>query len=68
MLAAASRPVTVSDPRGDAPAALDMQRLSLQRAGDGRLRASVTFAGTVRPRDLLAASGPPGSVCLRVWT
>ena len=66
--AAASRTIAISDPSGDVSGPLDLTRASLQRASDGRLRAVVTFAAKVTPRTLLAASGPPGSACLRIWT
>jgi hypothetical protein len=66
--AAASRPVVLTDPRGDVNGPLDLARVSLQRASDGRLRAAVSFAATITPKMLLASSGPPGSACLRIWT
>ena len=66
--AAAVRPAVIDDASGDVAGALDLQRVSLHRSRDGRLRAILTFVGTVSPRSLLAASGPPGSACLRVWT
>lgn len=61
-------PVTLPDARGDVKGALDMQRVSLRRAADGRLRLSVTLAAAIKPRDLLAGTGPPGSICLKLWT
>ena len=67
VLAAPSKPVLVPDATGDVSGKLDLQRLKLGIA-DGRLRAAVTFAGKVTPADMLVKSGPPGSVCLRVWT
>lgn len=67
-LAAASKPVVISEARGEDAGALDIQRVSLRRASDGRLRAAVTFASKVTPQALLAGSGPPGSACLRIWT
>jgi hypothetical protein len=67
-LAATSRPVVIGDAGGDVSGPLDLQRVTLHRSSDGRLRAIVTFVGTVSPQTLLASSGPPGSVCLRVWT
>jgi len=58
----------VRDPAGDAGSGgLDVARVSLGRAPDGRLRASVTMAKAWTPRDLLARSGPPGTICLRIW-
>jgi len=66
--AAASKTVSVLDATDDVNGALDLQGASLKRASDGRLRAVVTLAGKVDPRAMLAGSGPPGSVCLKVWT
>ncbi len=67
-LAAPSRTIVVRDRAGDVSGPLDLTRVSLQRASDGRLRAVVTFADRVRPATLLASSGPPGSTCLRIWS
>ncbi|MDQ3849933.1 MAG: hypothetical protein M3296_04880 [Actinomycetota bacterium] len=67
-LAAASRTVAVRDAKGDVAGPVDLQRVSLSRGGDGRLRFSVTLVAPLSPRDLLADAGPPGAVCLRVWT
>ena len=66
--AAASKPVVITDAREDAAGALDLTRVSFQRASDGRLRAVFSFASDVTPPMLLADSGPPGSACLRIWT
>ena len=67
-LAAPSEPVAISDPKGDVAGALDIQRIQLGVASDGRLRAVVTLTEKVDPRNLLARSGPPGSVCVKIWT
>jgi len=67
-VAAISKTVVVADAAGDVSGPLDLARVSLQRASDGRLRAVVRYAGPFAPKDLLAASGPPGSTCLRIWT
>lgn len=67
VLAAPSKPVFVRDAKGDVSGKLDVQRLKLGLA-NGRLRAVVTFVDKVTPADLFVKSGPPGSVCLRVWT
>jgi hypothetical protein len=60
--------VVVSDSAGDVDGPLDIRRVSLRRAADGRLRAVLSFQAKVTPRALLASSGPPGSACLRIWT
>ena len=67
-LAVSSKPAQFSDPKGDVSGALDVQRVSLRRASDGRLRAVVTIAAKVAPSTMLARTGPPGSVCLKFWT
>ncbi len=63
------RPVVATEKAGgaarDAP---DLTRVSLQRSRDGRLRAGISLAAELEPRDLVARSGPPGSVCLRLYT
>ena len=66
--AAASKPVIISDPDNDVSGPLDLRRVSLGRAADGRLRAALTIAQKLTPKTLLASSGPPGSACLRIWT
>jgi len=65
---AASRKIVVTDPPGDVTGPVDLTRVSLQRVPDGRLRAVLRFADKVTPKTLLASSGPPGSVCVRIWT
>ena len=67
-LAATSKTIVVSDAREDVAGPLDLQRASLSLASDGRLRAVVTLVGKVDPKALLARSGPPGSVCVKIWT
>jgi hypothetical protein len=66
--AAPSKPVAITDAGDDVGGPLDMTRISLRRAPDGRLRAALTFAAGLTPKDLLASSGPPGSACVRIWT
>jgi hypothetical protein len=61
--------VAVRDAAGDAPVGgLDLTRVQLGRAPDGHLRAALTLTAPVRAKDLLSADGPPGSICLRLWT
>jgi hypothetical protein len=73
LAAAASAPaatgdtVVVPDPV-DTAGGLDLTRVQLGRAPDGRLRAALTLAAPWRMRDLPADEGPPGSLCLRMWT
>jgi hypothetical protein len=67
-LAAPSATVKIRDAIGDVTGPLDLQRASLKRGSDGRLRVVITLAGKIGPAVLLASSGPPGSICLKVWT
>jgi hypothetical protein len=62
--------VAVRDTKGDARGdkAPDLVRASLGRGSDGRLRATFSLAAKLTPADLRATSGPPGSLCLRMWT
>lgn len=63
------KPVAARDAAGDAAdGGLDLTRVQLGLASDGRLRAAVTLAEAIEPKALLARSGPPGSICLRLWT
>ena len=66
--AAASKTVEIPDAKGDVTGVLDLQRASLNLASDGRLRAVVTVARKIDPREMLAETGPPGSVCVKLWT
>ncbi len=67
-LAATSKTLVVTDARDDVSGPLDLTRVSLQRASDGRLRAAISFKDKLTPKTLLASSGPPGSACVRIWT
>lgn len=68
VLAAVSKPAVIRDAKQDVTGALDLQRLKLSLGSDGTLRAAVTFVAKVTAADMLADAGPPGSVCLRIWT
>ena len=59
--------VVVRDPV-DTAGGFDLTRVQLGRAADGRLRAALTLSEPWRMRDLPADHGPPGSLCLRMWT
>jgi hypothetical protein len=67
-IAAPSKTVAISDRKGDVDGALDIQRAQFGIASDGRLRAVITLAEKVDPGALLTRSGPPGSVCVKIWT
>ena len=66
----APKTVAVRDEKGDTRGekAPDLVRASLGRGSDGRLRATFSLAAKLTPSDLRATSGPPGSLCLRMWT
>ena len=66
--AATSKTIVLTDARDDVSGPLDLTRVSLQRASDGRLRAALSFTEKLTPKALLASSGPPGSACVRIWT
>jgi hypothetical protein len=69
--AAAFHPKTrvVKDAAGDVKAdPVDLVRVSLGRASNGELRASLTAAEGFKNSALVAADGIPGSVCVRLWT
>jgi hypothetical protein len=66
--AATSKTVVITDAREDVGGPLDLTRVSLQRASDGRMRAALSFTEKLTPKALLAGSGPPGSACVRIWT
>jgi hypothetical protein len=72
---AATAPETqaVTDAKGDVRSPLDLTRVALSRATDGRLRASLTVAAAWSGSDLLSdtgggGGGGPGSLCLKAWT
>jgi hypothetical protein len=67
-LATTSKTVTITDAKGDVDGALDIQGVSFKLAADGRLRAAVTVTQKIVPSKLLSETGPPGSVCLKIWT
>jgi hypothetical protein len=66
--ATATNPAVSRDAVGDVRSSLDITRVALTRGRDGRLRGTVTMAAPWADGVLLASSGPPGSVCLRLWT
>jgi hypothetical protein len=62
------KPQVATDAKGDVRSALDLTRLSVARGPDGRLRAALTLAAAWDGKDLLSDAGPPGSLCLKLWT
>jgi hypothetical protein len=65
--ATAANDVVISD-GDDVSGKLDLVRTSVGRGPDGRLRAVITMDSTWDGADLVSSTGPPGSVCLRIWT
>ena len=51
----------------DTPVVLDLRSASLTTRGS-RLEAKVSFYDDWSAADLLAPSGPPGSICVELWT
>ena len=67
-LAQTSTTVAFLDPEDAVEAAPDITRVGATRAKSGDVRVAISFAGELTAQDLLATSGPPGSVCVRMWT
>jgi hypothetical protein len=61
-------PTVVKDAKGDVAAAPDLTRAQLGLSSDRRVRAALTLATGWQPKDLVADEGPPGSICVRLWT
>jgi len=67
--ATSPEPVVVKDPRADVRAGgLDLTRAQLGRSPDGTLRAALTLASGWAVKDLPSGDGPPGALCVRIWT
>jgi hypothetical protein len=62
----AATTATVRD-ASDTPVVLDLQSASLTTRGS-RIEAKVSFYDNWSATDLLASSGPPGSICVDLWT
>jgi hypothetical protein len=59
----------VTDHSGDAAeAGVDLVRATFGRTSGGLLRASISSADDFAPGELLSRTGPPGSICLELWT
>lgn len=68
LAASAPKPVVQKDAAGDVNGKLDLRQFVLARGTDGRLRVSLTLAGSWDADDLLSETGPPGSLCVKAWT
>ena len=64
----APSPTVVKDAKDAVAGALDLTRAQLGLASDRRVRIALTLAAPWQPKDLLAREGPPGSLCVRLWT
>ena len=62
----AATTATVRD-ASDTPVVLDLQSASLTPRGS-RLEAKLSFYDDWSAADLIAPSGPPGSICVDLWT
>lgn len=63
--------VVVTDGRDARPGAPDLKRVAASRTADHGVRLAVSLDRALAPEDLLAeagSAGPPGSVCVRLWT
>ena len=61
-------PVVVKDAKDAVAGAPDLTRAQIGLASDRRVRFALTLAAPWQPKDLIAAQGPPGSLCVRLWT
>jgi hypothetical protein len=61
-------PTVVKDTADAGGGPTDLTRVQLGFTSDHRLRAALTSATAWVAKDLLAKEGPPGSLCLRLWT
>jgi len=69
LAATTPKPVIVKDPRGDVRiGGLDLTRVQLGLARDGQIRAALTLAGSWTAKGLPSGDGPPGALCVRIWT
>jgi hypothetical protein len=60
--------VSVDERSGDVRGPLDVVRVALGPTGESRLRGEITTEEAWDTEDLRNAAGPPGSVCLRLFT
>lgn len=66
--AQAPSPTVVKDAKDAGEGAPDLTRVQLGLTTDRRLRAALTLATGWVAKNLIASEGPPGSLCLRLWT
>jgi hypothetical protein len=74
LLAAAARaadtpsPTVVKDAKDALQGAPDLTRAQMGLSSDRRIRVALTLSAGWVARDLIANQGPPGSLCVRMWT
>jgi hypothetical protein len=61
-------PTVVKDAKDARPGAPDITRAQLGLSSDRRIRVALTLSTGWVARDLIANQGPPGSLCVRMWT
>ena len=61
-------PTVVKDAKDAVAGAPDLTRAQLGLSSDRRVRIALTLATPWQPKDLVAGEGPPGSLCVRLWT
>jgi hypothetical protein len=64
----APSPTVVKDAKDAVAAAPDLTRAQMGLSSDRRVRVALTLAAPWQPKDLLGREGPPGSLCVRMWT
>ena len=64
----APSPTVVKDPKDARQGAPDLTRAQMGLTSDRRIRVALTLSAGWVARDLIAAHGPPGSLCVRMWT
>jgi hypothetical protein len=67
-LASAAPAANAPSPTVVKDGAPDLTRAQLGLASDRRVRIALTLAAPWQPKDLIARAGPPGSLCVRLWT
>jgi hypothetical protein len=66
--AEAPSPTVVKDAKDARPGAPDLTRAQMGLSSDRKIRVALTLSTGWVARDLIANQGPPGSLCVRLWT
>jgi hypothetical protein len=67
-LAAPFKTAVVTDPQDASTGVIDITRVSLGTTTKDRFKLSVRAAQAWKEADLLSPTGPPGSICAKLWT